>query len=55
MMICMPALFSFGMESGEGASTKSTCPESRAAARVVASGIGSSTMRSCLGTRLLSQ
>ena len=35
----------------DGASTKSTCPAISATARVVASGIGISTSRSCFGTR----
>ena len=39
------------MVSGDGASTKSTWPDSSAAARVEASGIGSSTTRSCLGAQ----
>ena len=43
------------MVSGDGASMKSTWPDSSAAARVDASGIGSSTSRSCLGIRPLSQ
>jgi len=41
--------------SGAGASTQSTCPESSAAVRAFASGIGKSTILSTLGTRALSQ
>ena len=54
-MMFMPADLSRGIVSGDGASTKSICPTISAAARVVASGIGISTIRSCLGTRSLSQ
>ena len=38
-LICNPAAFSDGMESGGGTSIQSTCPERSAATRVVASGI----------------
>src|SRR3954463_14423815 len=41
--------------SGAGASTQSTWPESKAAVRALASGIGSSSILSVLGTRALSQ
>ena len=41
--------------SGAGASTQSTWPDSSAAVRALASGIGSSTILSTLGTRALSQ
>ena len=55
VMIVMPADLSRGIVSGDGASMKSTWPDSSAAARVDASGIGSSTSRSCFGMRFLSQ
>ncbi len=55
MTIFMPADLSRGMLSGGGASTKFTCPDNNAATRVDASGIGIRIMRSCLGTRLVSQ
>src|SRR5450755_1709643 len=41
--------------SGAGASIQSTCPESNAAVRALASGIGNSRSLSTLGTRALSQ
>ena len=53
--ICMPADFSRAIASGGGASAKFTWPDSSAATRVLASGIGSSTSRSCFGMRSLSQ
>ena len=49
------ALLDFGSASGAGASTQSTWPDSSAAVRALASGIGSSTILSTLGTRALSQ
>ena len=51
----MPADFSRGTVSGDGASIQFTWPEISAAVRVEASGIGTSTRRSCFGTRALSQ
>ena len=54
-MTFMPDDLRRGMVSGDGASTKSTWPDISAAARVVASGIGISTSRSCLGTRFAFQ
>src|SRR5580692_8721155 len=50
-----PACFSDGIESGGGTSIQSTWPERSAATRVVASGIGYTTILSSLGTRALSQ
>ena len=50
-----PACFRLGIASGGGASIQSTWPERSAAVRVLASGIGSSTILSSLGTRALSQ
>ena len=41
--------------SGAGASIQSTWPDNSAAVRALASGIGSSTILSTLGTRALSQ
>ena len=54
-MTCMPDDFRRGMESGGGASMKLTWPDSSAATRVAASGIGSAISRSCFGTRAVSQ
>ncbi len=54
-MICIPARFSTGTASGAGASMKFTWPDSRAAVRVAASGIGNRISLSCFGTRALSQ
>src|SRR5882672_652831 len=51
----MPSDFNRGMASGDGASIQFTWPDSSAAVRVDASGIGISTRRSCFGTRVLSQ
>ena len=51
----MPGDFSRSIASGDGASTQFTWPDSSAAVRVEASGIGISTSRSCFGTRSLSQ
>jgi hypothetical protein len=51
----MPAAFSRSIASGDGASIQFTWPDSNAAVRVEASGIGISTSRSCFGTRVLSQ
>ncbi len=51
----MPAAFSRSIASGDGASIQLTWPDSNAAVRVEASGIGISTSRSCFGTRALSQ
>ena len=44
-----------GTASGAGASIQSTWPESRAAVRALASGIGTSTTRSIFGLRFGSQ
>ena len=50
-----PACFSDGMPSGGGTSIQSTRPERRAARRVFASGMGSSTIESTLALRAGSQ
>ena len=51
----MPAPFTVETASGGSASTRSTCPESSAETRVLASGMGRKTIRSCCGTMLLFQ
>jgi hypothetical protein len=53
--ICIPADFSFGTESGAGASIQSTVPASSAATRDDASGIARRISRSDFGTRAGSQ
>src|ERR1700733_9306128 len=50
-----PAAFNDGMASGGGTSIQSTWPERSAATRVVASGIGYTTILSSFGMRALSQ
>jgi hypothetical protein len=50
-----PACLSFGTVSDAGNSAQSTAPDSSAAARAEASGIGNSSSRSVFGTRALSQ
>src|SRR4029078_7017443 len=55
LLIVKPRCLISATASGAGASTQSTLPESSAAVRAFASGIGSSTIFSTLGTRALSQ
>ena len=54
-VIWNPLARSCGIASGGGASIQSTWPESSAATRADASGTGSRTRRSALGTRFASQ
>jgi len=51
----IPAALRRSIASGGGASIQSICPDSSAATRVDASGIGNSTTRSWLGMRAWSQ
>jgi hypothetical protein len=50
-----PADFSEATASGAGASIQSTWPDRSAATRALASGSGTSTIRSSFGTRAVSQ